>query len=216
MLINCTGVLVALWAWFQPEPYKYVMLACLILPLISIAVLKFYKGLIRIDQKKNSPYPTIFWSFFASSSALSVRSLLDFNIFDHSNIWIPSVATLLFLLTIIMLGSKEFSFKKTEDYFTIFNLILFLFAYGYGATITLNCIYDQSTAKSFDSSVLHKRISTGKTTSYYLELSPWNNQVESAEETVSKEFYDSIDQSQTVKIEFHEGLLKIPWFVITK
>ncbi len=69
-VLNWTGGLIAAWVLFLPNPYEYAIIASIILPVICVIVLKYFGGLITIDERKNTAYPTIAWAIFASSIAL--------------------------------------------------------------------------------------------------------------------------------------------------
>jgi hypothetical protein len=93
---------------------------------------------------------------------------------------------------------------------------LILFVYGYGSIITLNYIYDKSEPEIFNARILSKRISSGKSTTYYFELTPWGQQKEIDEVFVSKELYKRLEENDEVKIYFNKGKFEIPWFTVTE
>jgi len=62
--------------------------------------------------------------------------------------------------------------------------------------------------------VLNKRISSGKSTTRYVELSTWGQQKEVDEVSVGKKLYNSIEVGSIVKIYFRNGKLGIPWFIV--
>ncbi len=215
-ILNWTGGLIGAWTLFFANPYEYAIIASATFPIICVIVLKYFNGLIRIDERKDTAYPTIFWAIFAASMGLCLRGLLDYNIFDYTKIWIPSILISLTYIAVLTIGNKEFKFKKAKDYFTIFGFSIFMFGYGYGAVVTLNCIYDKSEPEIFNATILSKRISSGKSTTYYLELTPWGQQTEIDEVSVSKNLYDKLDQNDKVNIYFMKGQFDIPWFEVTE
>jgi len=215
-VLNWTGGLVLIWTLFKPEPYEYAILVSISLPIIATLVVIYYKGLIRIDEKKGSAYPTLFFAILMTSCGLFLRALLDYNIFDYSNIWTPSIIIGMVMIALVVFGTKEFKFKKVKDYFSFLSLTIFFFGFGYGAIVTLNCLYDESVPQTFQSKVLDKRISSGKTTTYYLELTAWGTQTESDDVSVSEEFYERIEIDDNVNIYLKKGLVEIPWFIVTE
>ena len=215
-VLNWTGVLVLIWTLFKPEPYEYAILVSISLPIIATLVVIYYKGLIRIYEKKGSAYPTLFSAILMTSCGLFLRALLDYNIFDYSNIWTPSIIIGMIMIALVVFGTKEFKFKKVKDYFSFLSLTIFFFGFGYGAIVTLNCMYDESVPQTFQSKVLGKRISSGKTTTYYLELTAWSTQIESDDVSVSEEFYERIEIDDNVNIYLKKGLVEIPWFIVTE
>ena len=213
---NWASGLILVWTLFKPEPYEYAILASMTLPIIASIIVIYYKGLIRIDEKKGSAYPTIFFAILMTSCGLFLRALLDYDIFEYSNIWIPSITIGIALIILVTLGTKEFKFKKAKDYFTILSLSIFFSGFGYGTVVTLNCMYDESVPESYQSKVLDKRISSGKTTTYYLELESWGPQTENDDVSVSKELYENLEINDNVNIYLKKGWFEIPWFVVTE
>ncbi|WP_437921615.1 hypothetical protein [Sphingobacterium sp. LRF_L2] len=215
-ILNWTGGVIGAWTLFLANPYEYAIIASVTFPVICVIVLKYFNGLIRIDERKDTAYPTIFWAIFATSMGLSLRGLLDYNIFDYSNVWTPSILITLTYIALLTIRNKEFKFNKAKDYLTILGFSVFMFGYGYGAVVTLNCIYDKSEPEIFNATVLNKRISSGKSTTYYLELTPWGLQKEIDEVSVTKDLYNKLDQNDKVNIYFMKGRFDIPWFEVTE
>ena len=215
-VLNWIGGLILVWTLFKPEPYEYAILASISLPAIATLVVIYYKGLIRIDEKKGSAYPTVFFAILMTSCGLFLRTLLDYDIFDYSNIWIPSIIIGIAMTTLIIFGTKKFKFKKAKDYFSVLFLTIFFLGFGYGSTVTLNCMYDESVPQTYYSKVLNKRISSGKTRTYYIELAAWASQTKNDDVPVSKELYYNLEVDDNVKIYLKKGKFKIPWFIITE
>lgn len=215
-ILNWTGGLIGAWTLFLANPYEYAIIASVVFPIICLIVLKYFNGLIRIEERKDTAYPTIFWAIFAASSGLCVRALVDYSLFDYSKIWTPAIIIALTYIALLTFGNTEFKFNKVKDYLTISGISILMFGYGYGAVVTLNCTYDRSEPEIFNATILEKRISSGKTTTYYLELTPWGQQQEIDEVSVSKELYDKLDKNDKVTIYFMKGKFDIPWFEVTE
>lgn len=215
-ILNWTGGLIGAWTLFLPNPYEYAIIVSVAFPIICVILLKYFNGLIRIDERKDTVYPSIFWAIFASGTGLCLRGLLDYNIFDYSKIWIPAISISLSFVTVLIIGNKEFTFNKPKDYLSILVFSIFMFSYGYGAVVTFNCMYDTSEPETYDATILKKRISSGKSTTYYFELTPWGIQKEIDEVSVSKDLYNKLDQNDKVNIYFMKGQFDIPWFEVTE
>lgn len=213
--LNWIGGLVGAWTLFFSEPYEYAIIASITAPVIAVVALKLSAGLIRVDERKDSAYPSVAWAVLAPSLALCLRALLDFNIFSHSAVWVPSTIITLTFLSVLLIGNKEFKFKKALDYFAFTVVALMLFAYSYGAVVTVNCLNDGSEPEVYNATVLSKRISSGKTTTYYVELTPWGLRKEVEEVSVSQDLFEQLDNNDVVNIYFMEGYLDIPWFIVT-
>lgn len=214
-IINWLGGLSFAWTLFYPKPYDYAVLSAFVIPIVALIAVKLSRGLIRIDKKDGSAYPSTIFAFIFPSLGLMLRSLLDYDIFDYSNVWIKAVLVTVAFLFILLFNQKEITFKKKQDYLTVSSLIMFLFAYGFGAVIYLNCNLDKSEPQHYTATILDKRISSGKHTSYYLKLTVWGQQTEIDEVSVSKVLYNRVETNNEINIYFRNGKLEIPWFVVT-
>ena len=215
-IINWSGGIIAAWTLLFPNPYEYAIIASIIFPLVCLVILKYHHGLIRTDERKDSAYPSIFWAIFILSTGLSVRALLDYKIFDYSNVWIPSVLILLTYLGILGIGNKEFNRNDNKVNFSIIAIALFIYGYSYSTVVTLNCIYDKSEPKIYDATVLDKHVTAGKTKTYYVKLTPWGSLKEIEDVSVSQDLYNRLQYHDKVKIYFMNGRFEIPWFKIVE
>lgn len=214
-IINWLGGLSFAWTLFYPKPYDYAVLSAFIIPIVALIAVKLSRGLIRIDKKDGSAYPSTIFAFIFPSLGLMLRSFLDYDIFDYSNVWIKAFFVNIAFLFILLFNQKEITFKKKQDYLTVSSLIMFLFAYGFGAVIYLNCNLDKSEPQHYTATILDKRISTGKHTSYYLKLTAWGQQKDIDEVSVEKGLYNRVDIDSEINIYFRNGKLEIPWFIVT-
>lgn len=213
--LNILGGVVGAWVIFFPRPYEIALWCAIAIPLLCLPVIKYYKGLIRIDKRKDSPYPSIFISLLLPCVGVFLRALLDYNIFDHTKIWMPMCVIALVMTAVVIIKNEELKSGK-KAFGAILMITLLSLAYGFGLVIFVNCFYDQSAPEMFSSEVLSKRISSGKTTSYYLELAPWGNRKTAEDVDVSKDFYFQVNQRDTVNIYFMKGKFDIPWFELSK
>lgn len=214
-IINWAAGITAAWTFFYPTPYQYSILTAIVIPIIALCAVKFSGGLIRFDERKGSAYPSVIYAFIYPSLGLMLRAILDYAIFDYSNVWLTTTLITLTFLTLLLMNQKELRFNKITDYVTVVSLALFLFAYSFGVVIHFNCYYDNLEAEYLTAQILNKRISSGKTTTHYFELSTWGQQKEVDEVSVGKDFYNRAEIGDEVKIYFKKGKLDIPWFIVT-
>ncbi|MCT4673990.1 MAG: hypothetical protein N4A37_12185 [Prolixibacteraceae bacterium] len=213
-VLNILGIISFVWTVFFPIPYIYAILSTLTIPISAVLVTKFFSGLIRLDERKDSAHPTVVYALTLPSLGLSIRSLLDFEIFDYSNVWIISVAIMVTLLSVILIKQEEFSLKNKKSLLSIIPIAMFLWAYGFGATIFINCYLDTSRPELFTAKIVDKSISNGKITTYYLKLTSWGPQKEVDEVSVDQAMYDRVEVDNNVDIYFMNGKLEIPWFIV--
>lgn len=215
-ILNWSGGIIAAWTLFLPKPYDYAIIVSIGWLLVCVAVLKYFGGLIKVNEKKGTAYPSIFIAIVSIGFGLSLRGLRDFNVFDYSNLWLPVSAITIAIVTFIIAGNKEFKLNTAEEYFSVLVISLLIFGYSYGAVVILNCMYDKSTPEIFTAKILDKRISSGRSTTYYLKLTPWGRQKEIDDVAVSKELYRNHAVNEEVEIYFFKGLFDIPWFNVPR
>jgi hypothetical protein len=213
--INIIGVVAGLWIWFYPHPYEIAYLMTLFVPLMALTVVFIYRGLIQFDEKKNSPYPSIIYSFLASAG-LVIRAILDFEILEYTILWIAVVFATVVMTGAFIIATKELKFRKALDYFTALSMALLVFAYSYGAYVIGNCTFDRSSPEVFTGEVVGKEISTGKVTIYYLTLDPWGPRKEPEKVSVAEDLYKVIEEGDTVDIYLKRGLFMTPWFNVSE
>jgi len=215
-ILNWSAGISMAWIFFYPTPYKYSILIAIIIPIVALVIVKFSKGLIRTDEGRGSAYPSVVYAFIYPSIGLAIRAILDYNIFDYSNVWKITILLTIAFLFILMYKQQELKFKKMLDYITVASFALFLFAYSFGTIVHINCYYDNAEPQSFVTKIIDKRKNTGKkSTSHYLKLSKWGQQTEIDEVSVGKGLYNRVNANDNVKVNFRKGKFEIPWFTVS-
>lgn len=79
--------------------------------------------------------------------------------------------------------------------------------------LSINCLLDSSETV-YTTTIAGKRISKGKTTTYYLELNPWGDRKEIEDVKVSRERYESVDIGDDTEVTQHQGALGTPWILV--
>jgi hypothetical protein len=213
-VLNWGAGIIAAWTFFYPEPYLAAIVASMLCPIAAIVLVKLFKGLIHIDERKNSPNPSVFSAFFFPSLALLLRALLDLNIYDHGKVWEILILMTVLLSGALFIGNQEFDWKKGQSIFTALVIVCITAAYSYGAIMCTNCALDKSTAAEFHAQILEKDKSTGKTTTYNLSLAPLDFNYPLDEAQVDKVTYQRVAIGDTVRVLFFEGRWGIPWLEV--
>jgi hypothetical protein len=213
--LNTASWIIGLSTWIYPHFYQIQIVLCAILPIVGLIVYKTSKGLIKLDEKPNSAHPNIISTLIAPSGALAMRALMDFQIFDLSNFWKPAIAIfVIFGLLVLKDSNVQYDFRKGVTYLAILGLLMFGGMYSYGFLITTNVVFDESQPSAYKAEILDKRISSGKTTTYYFELSKWGPKTEIDDVSVSKEIYNSREIGDSAVVYFNHGLYKIPYYFV--
>jgi hypothetical protein len=82
----------------------------------------------------------------------------------------------------------------------------------YPSVIFFNCHYDQSRPETWRVAVQGKDKSTGKSTGYYLVLSPWGRYSEAKKVSVSSGLYEDVSRNDSVTVCLGEGRLGVGWY----
>lgn len=210
-MLNAAGVLVGGWIYFFPKPYELAVGVAIIFPLVTGLLLRKYQGLLRMDMEEKSAYAKLNFAFLGPAFGLGLGAIVDYNITDHSNIWLPAVVITGLLAAIVMYGKKYFSIRSNVDYFVMFLITVFFFGYGYGTAVAINCGFDRSVPETQETTILKKRSSGTKSRSWYLQLEMPQMENGYQELQVSNEFYRTVHQDEKVSLEYRPGLLGARW-----
>lgn len=214
-ILNWSGSIIAIVTILLLKKSDYVVLLCIVYPIFCLLAILFSKGLLTIDERNEAVYPSVFWAFFAPTSVIFLRALMYFKIYNYDNVWLLTAVIAFSFFFILIINNRGFVFNKFEKISTILIFSVFIvFGYSFGTVINLNCALDDSKPKKFNTIVLDKRITKGKSTNYYLTVSQWNNQKEPKEENTNETDYEIIKKGDTITINFYEGKLNIPWYEI--
>src|SRR5690606_38028109 len=107
-ILNGLGVAIGLWTFIYPEPYQLAITLSLAIPILCIFILYFFRGLVRLEEKKGSPYPSILVAYILPSMSVAYRALSDINLAAHNALWYP-LAVMTILLCLISLMSIRIS-----------------------------------------------------------------------------------------------------------
>jgi hypothetical protein len=102
-----------------------------------------------------------------------------------------------------------------ERRWALLPVLLFGAVYTYGAIAQADTLLDKSEPKTFEAAILSKRISSGRNTTWYLQISPWGPQPEETEVSVPRPLYNSVFPNQTICVHLSDGALKIPWYYLS-
>ena len=213
--MNWSGGIIPLLGIISTKLYVISVLGSIALPVIILLIVAYYKGLIEIhDDKDDSESPNVYFAIVMCSGILLLKGMYNYNILDYTTIWAPSISIGITMLLLMGFGTKELRFRKLKDFISTLLFILLFLSYGFGSTMTLNCIYDESIPKEIQPIVINKTISSGKPKTYCLELTPWDNREEHLVINVSKELYNKTEIHSPIRIHLKKGLLGAPWLLI--
>lgn len=210
-LLNGTAIIAALWTTFFPDPDNYCVWVCVAVFIALIVIQKRYRNIIKLNPKTETPYPSVIFGWLAVSFALALKALW-FNLLQY--IYLPFFILISILMAIVLWKNEELTFKAPSDYFAVATLLMFMAAFSYGAIVSINCAFDNSTPTTHRTDVLSKRVSSGTIPLYYIELSEWGDQSDFNEALIDKKLYDILAEDDEAIVHQKIGLLGIDWFEV--
>ncbi|HSZ35178.1 MAG TPA: hypothetical protein VK772_17815 [Puia sp.] len=185
----------------------------IIYPVLGILVMATSRGTIKfLSNTKRSISKHIEIGLFMPGFLLLITSFVKFNIVESGQLMLRAIAVSAVLFLLLYKTGINRSMGAIPG--QVFFMIVFVLIYGFGSIRQINCAFDHSKAEFYDAVVRGRRISRGRSTSYYLRLTPWGP-VDNQEETeVRRNFYNKTEVGDTVQVNLKKGLLNIPWYFI--
>ncbi|WP_461453424.1 hypothetical protein [Mucilaginibacter sp.] len=213
VIYNVVGFLAGFYMLFGDKLSGVIIV--LIYPLLGIIIALFSGGNIKlIDNGKKWLVESINAGFMVSIVFLCLNSVDVYTLFQTNNLWLPVIVTSLVVSVMIFKTGIKPGIKQ-DGTSSIFMYILAI-AYGYGAAREINCTFDKSAPQIYHAVVLNKTEHKGKSNSYYFTLTPWGPMTRVKQQEIDGLLYNHTKIGDTVKVNFKQGLLHIPWFVVVK
>jgi len=222
-ILNYSAMLLLLFLFF-PSTHSYILIPALIIPILSISAIFYFKGIIRLNNHKSKKpkttvyNPSVFTNVFL---AICLPALLLFTIFythyniiDYNSLWKIAliISSLLFLLSLVV--TKEFEYNKIKSYINLSIVFLFLFGYSFFGIIGINCAFDNSIPIKATGIVTKIPKSTSnKIHKYVLEIkSPELDDLIKIK--VKKEIYEGVDNGSEFTYIIRNGLFDIQYISV--
>lgn len=213
-VLNTLAWAVAAWLFLYPQPYDWAIQANLALPPVALLALLWHRGLIRADERKDSAYPSLSSALFIPALALVLRDLFDFELLTYAPVWPAAASVAVAFGALLAYGNWRFLSNPASRWGALFTLLFCSMVYGYAAPVAYNCAFDEAVPQVYRVPVVGKHVSSGKTTTYYLEAGAWGPRTASEDVTVTEALYDRTQPGDTVHAYLFPGRLGIPWFSI--
>ncbi len=206
-----------IWSFVYPQPYDLVMLLLFVAPLAAAYFTRSHMGLIRLFSKKSSPYPSLFILMLFPVMGAGANAFLRYNLYEFSaTAWLVLAGMTALLSFVALTVLREVVDAEAKKGVAVAFLVSMVVIYSYGLLIYTNCHYDRSRAEAWRVAVTDKSESHGKTTTYYLQLSPWGKYTEGKEVQVSKTFYGAVSPQDSVGVLLNKGKWGIPWYRVVR
>ncbi len=191
------------------EPFLQVPFAiALALVPIGLAMLVQRSPLLyAVFKRKSDPRAELSYALMLASFGFLIR---------NRGVHLVSTQPLLLMIAIIALAYCAAFFRaasqSTSPIGAMFGLLFFAGLYSYGMIVTADSLADRSKTSTYSVEVTGKRISRGRSTTYYLRLAPWGPMNSPNEVSVSRSTYDGFAPGQQLCLSLHQGRLDAPWY----
>jgi FtsH-binding integral membrane protein len=209
--INVAGVIVAAWVLFYPEPYDFAVITSACMLTVTVLMVRASGGLIHMGSRKNSAYPSVSVAIFASALSILARAILDFDLYEYHQLWLPFAITTAVVFLLLFPEQKE----RKDDQSVFFDVAAAAMIFAYGAVVVYNCNFGASKPIDYNVAVISKHESRGKITSYYFAVTQWGDRSEGKKVKVSSELYYKTNPGDTIDIFLSKGSLGIPWMSVS-
>ncbi len=221
-IVNYAGIGLSFLFLFYTGFYEVQSIILLAFPLIAIFIIWKYKGLIKAVGTKNSPYPSLSSALYMPYAFLLVRLLTDYDLYEYNRLWIILAVLVLpvtwMIKAVLQTTSEEdLNVRNNWERYIVFPFYLLMASFYISViTLSVNCTFDYSTPQRFNTSITNKRVSSGKHTTYYVELNQWGKEKAGYETSVSHSEYDEMEIGDKISVNLKSGLLGIPWIYVER
>ena len=205
------ALLISAWGLFYPRPYQLIMGILAAVPLLAVMLMLRSRGVYEMEGRRNDARPSLVIPFLIPSCVLAIRAITGVNFLR----WMPLFTLCLVgacALTLLVASADRRMRERRAAMGGIFLIAAF---YALGVAAQADELFDRSTPQVFRVAVLSKRVSSGKSTTYYLRVEPWGPKQDANDVSVPARLYDVVLPKQTVCINLLQGALKIPWYFAT-
>lgn len=209
-VLNGVAFAAGLWGWFYPRPYVAAIVALSVLPLVGLAVLLGGRGRYAFDVTRNDPRAALIPTVMVPGLALAMRAFLDLHVLD----WKPLLggaaaagAALAVAMAAVERPRKLWAVALVAPLFSV---------YPWGALTLANALLDRGAPEVFQVAVRAKRVSSGKHTSWNLELDPWGPVAERESVDVGRHLYGDVSVGDSVCVALRPGAFGARWYVVLR
>jgi hypothetical protein len=213
-LLNGIIVVLGLLPWLLGATPWWRTSLLILGPLVALCLMYRHKGFVQLGDLKKSPAPGVFFPIALSAAALII-STNNIHVLKYDRLWSPAIGITALLTLLLFYFGGHFEWRKQSKIVTGIMFLIFFFIHGYASALLLNLLTDKAAPQQYETLVENKRISKGKSTTYYLQLHPWGPRTSAEEVSVPSEVYKHVDIDGVVIVHLYKGGLGVPWYHVT-
>ena len=208
-----------LWFVFYPRPYEILLSALLLLPFVGMFLNGLNKpsiaSLVEIDRNAKEEYDVADF-IDLPAWAILVRTLIDYETDSYLTVIVVGTVAFVAICLFLLVTHMQISDSNKDKWWIYGSIVFSFFVYSYSAVIALNCTFDYSEPKEYQTEVIDKHISKSRKgrRTYYVKVKPLGHHYDAENISVSSEEYEQYQIHDKVEVEYNEGLLGIPWYYL--
>lgn len=208
-----------LWFVFYPRPYEILLSALLLLPFVGMFLNGLNKpsiaSLVEIDRNAKEEYDVADF-IDLPAWAILVRTLIDYETDSYLTVIVVGTVAFVAICLFLLVTHQQISDSNKDKWWIYGSIVFSFFVYSYSAVIALNCTFDYSEPKEYQTEVIDKHISKSRKgrRTYYVKVKPWGHHYDAENISVSSEEYEQYQIHDKVEVEYKKGLLGIPWYYL--
>jgi hypothetical protein len=217
MVFSALAPMLLIWVLISPQPFMLVMPILLAIPLVCGWLTWYYKGILRIYISSARPYPTLLLAILSAEFIAFIALLKVYNIYAFGqHFWLLLMACSVVVLLVWAVACRAAVAGEKNVFAVYLAMLLMAGVYSYNGLIFVNCAYDRGTLEQWRVGIDRKYAKHGKSTTYWLELSPWGHYTLGKSVSVEHVFYRSVAEGDSVEVLIHPGKCGIPWYEVVK
>lgn len=197
-----------LLSWVSPYLRFIFTATAIILPVLAIYRYIRYNDTISFSGESNNDLsPTV-----ATILTPSVLFLIwGINNHEYNTLFWSLLIVISFVFIIpFFVSTNEYKHKKSIALGFSFCIVFFTF----GSLCIINSDFDFSNPKEYSVTIVDKYISSGKSKTLYITVTPWDQQKENIDIEVDKETYKAATNGQTATVVQRKGVLDMSWYFL--
>ncbi|NML38578.1 hypothetical protein HHL17_15325 [Chitinophaga sp. G-6-1-13] len=213
--LNITATVLAALSFFLRHTVPWLPVLLIILLPVALMMVRRHRGFLIINTaKKEEILPDITWTTLCCTVGLFLFTMPVYTV-GQVNLWIYTLIVEAALVGLTIFSIRDWEAKRSTKIVGVITYAFLLLIASYGMVVFINVFLDTRSAGLYQTTVVNKRISTGKSTSYYLEVWPWGPVRSSESISVVKSDYEETEINDLVNMELHRGALGLPWYRVT-
>jgi hypothetical protein len=184
-------------------------------PALGIILMLKSRGTVKyVSDSNTSGYSQIMLGTALPCIFIMMKSLFEYTLFQYGRLWLPGLGISTVMFVVLYVPGINRSMPQIRAQIIMMAIPALL--YGFGSARLINCALDAHKPSVFTAIVLDREIQHGKSVTYYLQLSPWGTGQDERKVEVERDFYRSVADGDTVRVNLKPGLLHVPWYYVSK